>query len=128
MGRRVSAIQQSSGGGGSSTIRKDPFEQPCFSHFGGYYSNSKGWFTLDHNLNMSNVMIGGNSGYNSWTCDNNSYSSEFSNNIASDSGCCGNGGGILVGSSDGIIRGSTIINNTALYLNQACDSFDNSIK
>jgi len=83
MGRRVSVVQQSSGGGGSSTMRKDPFEQPCFSHFGGYYSSAKGWFTLDHNLNMSNVMLGGNSGYSSWTCDNNSYSTEFSNNFAS---------------------------------------------
>ena len=83
MGRRVTVVQQSSGGGGSSTMRKDPFEQPCFSHFGGYYSQAKGWFTLDHNLNMSNVMIGGNSGYSSWTCDNNSYSTEFSNTFAS---------------------------------------------
>tara|TARA_B100002052_G_scaffold51921_1_gene45140 strand:+ start:99 stop:1592 length:1494 start_codon:yes stop_codon:yes gene_type:complete len=83
MGRRVSVVQQTSSG--SSTLTKDPFEQPCFSHFGGYYSNAKGWFTLDHNLNMSNHMTGANGGYNSWTCDNNSYSTEFSNTFASSS-------------------------------------------
>ena len=62
MGRRVSVVQQTSGGG-SSTLTKDPFEQPCFSSFGGYYSSAKGWFTLDHNLNMSNVMLGANGAY-----------------------------------------------------------------
>ena len=80
MGRRVSVVQQSSG---VTATPKDPFEQPCFSSFGGYYNSAKGWFTLDHNLNMSNVMLGANGAYNSWTCDNNSYSSEFSNNYAS---------------------------------------------
>ena len=85
MGRRVSVVEQTTSGGGTSTLSKDPFEQPCFSHFGGYYSQAKGWFTLDHNLNMSNVFIGGNGGYNSWTCDNNAYSTEFSNTFASSS-------------------------------------------
>ena len=82
MGRRVSVVQQTTSGGGVSATPKDPFEQPCFSSFGGYYGSAKGWFTLDHNLNMSNVMLGANAGYSSWTCDNNSYASEFSNNFA----------------------------------------------
>ena len=75
MGRRVSVVQEKTG---VTAIPKNPFEQPCFSSFGGYYSASKGWFTLDHNLNVSNVMLGGNSGYGQWTCDNNSHSTEFS--------------------------------------------------
>ena len=80
MGRRVSVVQEKTG---VTAIPKNPFEQPCFSSFGGYYSASKGWFTLDHNLDVSNVMLGGNSGYGQWTCDNNSHSTEFSNNFAS---------------------------------------------
>ena len=80
MGRRVSVVQEKTG---VTATPKNPFEQPCFSSFGGYYSGSKGWFTLDHNLDVSNVMLGGNSGYGQWTCDNNSHSTEFSNNFAS---------------------------------------------
>ena len=83
MGRRVTVVQQSSGGG-SSTVQKDPFEQPCFSSYTGSYNYSTGFFTWDHNLNVHNWIIGDNNAYSQYRSDNSSQNTEFINQQGSD--------------------------------------------
>ncbi len=79
MGRRITVQQQTGGGGGSATAKIDPFDQPCFSQYTGGYNHSSGFFTWDHNLNVSNWIIGDNNSNSQYRSDNSSYNTEFIN-------------------------------------------------
>ncbi len=73
MARRITQVQQESGGGGTY---KDPYDQPCFTTYAHEQSGSSGYYSFTHRLDKHSFTFGGNDHYGMFR-PYSSYSPEF---------------------------------------------------
>ena len=60
MARRITQVQQESGGGGTY---QDPYDQPCFATWSHHDSTQSGFFCYTHRLDKHSMTYGANSHY-----------------------------------------------------------------
>ena len=61
MARRITQVQQESGGGGGTY--QDPYDQPCFATWSHEQSNQSGFFCYTHRLDKYSMTYGANNHY-----------------------------------------------------------------